>query len=709
MIPAEKKEKTRRYHLEGFTLDVERRALYRGEERVHLTAKPLETLIYLVENRGRTVGKQALLDAVWKDVAVTEDTLVHAVREIRRVLEDDKDDPRFIRTVPREGYHFVGAVSTELPFAESKATTASHLHVAAPRRTGAPWAWITVGLIVLTVSLTASLIWFVRKGRESQIARPEPRPRTMRQLSSGVVSAVKPAFSPDGKFLLYVAYQPQAPRMLDVFVMPADGGNAMPITDRFGASGDLPVFTSDGSQVVFSRYRDGEDGSRLPDLWITPILGGLPRRFIAEASGAGFSPDGKQVAYTKHLPGRKALWLSPVERLEEHREVSETGFTPRWSPDGNWIAYTTSSHEDGIGDLWVVSASLAERRQLIGGRQQIYGLAWTADSRSLIFAARRDGVFHLHQVSLADGSIKPLTNGVGDYVTPSVSPDGKTLIFIHANQARNLVMAAGVENPEAENLTQAEYHHWPRLSPSGTRIASVTRRPDFSEHLYVIDLKTGKSDRLSNRPARHPCWLDEDRLAYLSPSAPDPKDTEVRVVNLTTGVDFAWTRFAGEANWLAVDPDKQRLAVVRTSPEGRQQVVMRDVEKNADVTLAEGAEYAELRWSPGGAALSWSGPEVSAGAASNGIWVVEPGRGKPRQLAKDGYGPVWSADGASIWFSRFPRMGDHAGLWRLDVRRNTAVKVRGWKAVVYYDLAGERLVYAQESNRSQIYSMPLNQ
>ena len=138
-------------------------------------------------------------------------------------------------------------------------------------------------------------------------------------------------------------------------------------------------------------------------------------------------------------------------------------------------------------------------------------------------------------------------------------------------------------------------------------------------------------------------------------------------------------------------------------------MVLRDTEKNTDLTLAEGEEYTELRWAPGGATLSWSGPQVSADAASNGVWVVEPERGKPRQLVKDGYGPVWSADGASVWFSRFPTMGDHNGLWRLDVRRNTAVKIRSWKAVAYYDLVGERLVYAQDSNRSQIYSMPLNQ
>src|SRR6185503_12664202 len=94
-------------HFGDFALNVVRRGLYRGQERVRLTAKPLETLIFLVENRGRVVEKQEILNAVWKGTFVTEDTLVHAIREIRRALGDDRDNPRFILTVPREGYRFV--------------------------------------------------------------------------------------------------------------------------------------------------------------------------------------------------------------------------------------------------------------------------------------------------------------------------------------------------------------------------------------------------------------------------------------------------------------------------------------------------------------------------------------------------------------------------------------------------------------------------
>src|SRR5262245_22152102 len=96
----------------AFTLDLQRHGLYLAGKRVHLTSKPFETLVVLVEYRGKTVEKQQLLDAVWKDAFVTEDSLVKAVREIRRVLEDEKGNPRFIQTVPGEGYRFIAEVKS---------------------------------------------------------------------------------------------------------------------------------------------------------------------------------------------------------------------------------------------------------------------------------------------------------------------------------------------------------------------------------------------------------------------------------------------------------------------------------------------------------------------------------------------------------------------------------------------------------------------
>ena len=79
-------------------------------EPIHLTGKPFETLVFLVQNQGRTVKKETLLDAVWKDLFVTENNLERAISEVRRALGDDRERPAFIQTIPRQGYRFVATV-----------------------------------------------------------------------------------------------------------------------------------------------------------------------------------------------------------------------------------------------------------------------------------------------------------------------------------------------------------------------------------------------------------------------------------------------------------------------------------------------------------------------------------------------------------------------------------------------------------------------
>jgi TolB-like protein/DNA-binding winged helix-turn-helix (wHTH) protein len=79
---------------------------------VSLEPKALRLLLYLIENRGRLVRKQELLDAVWADAAVTENALTRSVGLLRKTLDDDSREPRFIETVPTAGYRFIAQVET---------------------------------------------------------------------------------------------------------------------------------------------------------------------------------------------------------------------------------------------------------------------------------------------------------------------------------------------------------------------------------------------------------------------------------------------------------------------------------------------------------------------------------------------------------------------------------------------------------------------
>ena len=93
-----------------FTLDLADRKLRKGEEQVPLPSRALDALAYLITHRNRALDRDEIIAAVWHDVAVTDDSLIHAVSVIRRALGDDPSHASFIETIPRRGYRFVGHV-----------------------------------------------------------------------------------------------------------------------------------------------------------------------------------------------------------------------------------------------------------------------------------------------------------------------------------------------------------------------------------------------------------------------------------------------------------------------------------------------------------------------------------------------------------------------------------------------------------------------
>jgi len=105
-----------------FVLDLRRGSLRAREQDIELRPKAFEVLCYLVENAGRLVAHDELHQAVWGDVAVTNDSIVQCIRELRSKLGDDEH--RLIKTVARRGYLLDAAVSeqeAELPASDSPA------------------------------------------------------------------------------------------------------------------------------------------------------------------------------------------------------------------------------------------------------------------------------------------------------------------------------------------------------------------------------------------------------------------------------------------------------------------------------------------------------------------------------------------------------------------------------------------------------------
>ncbi len=171
---------------EGFTLDLRRGCLRREEREIELRPKSFELLRYLVENAGRLVPKDELVQAIWPSVVVSDESLARCVSDVRLALGDR--DQRIIKTVARRGYLFAAPVFSASPTAGQRDPDQSRLGNLGPsdaERTVPPTSRTTsvgaiAGGIILVLAAIAAVGWHL-------LNRPAP-------LSPGT-SAVVPRLS----------------------------------------------------------------------------------------------------------------------------------------------------------------------------------------------------------------------------------------------------------------------------------------------------------------------------------------------------------------------------------------------------------------------------------------------------------------------------------------------------------------------------------
>ena len=99
----------------ALTLDRANECVHQGDRQVKLTPKAFAVLRHLIERPGQLATKDELMAAVWPDTVVTEASLSTCINEIRRALHDDPGTPRYIQTVHRRGYRYIGQTREEAP------------------------------------------------------------------------------------------------------------------------------------------------------------------------------------------------------------------------------------------------------------------------------------------------------------------------------------------------------------------------------------------------------------------------------------------------------------------------------------------------------------------------------------------------------------------------------------------------------------------
>jgi DNA-binding winged helix-turn-helix (wHTH) protein/Tol biopolymer transport system component len=328
-----------------FTLEPVRRTLWRDGERLPLPSRAIDALAYLIAHRDRVVEKEEIIAAVWHDVAVTDDSLIHAVSVIRRALGDDPGHASFVETVPRRGYRFVGQV--EVPEERLEAPVSRH-----GRR-----SW-TAGFVAASLVLTAIAGGAVYRMRTAEtdpgaaVSLQQTAPSGTTIVSGGVVS-------PTGRHLVLVA-QDDGTGQTTLWIRAMDTADARMIPGTTGAS--KPFFSPDGRRIAF--FANG----RL----VAADLTGDNAQTIATVRGApagGTWGTSGIIVFAEWTTGLSAVAakggrVSALTRLD-HAALDVAHAWPQFLPDGRRFLYQIVSPDSTRSGVYAASLDNRDGTRLL--------------------------------------------------------------------------------------------------------------------------------------------------------------------------------------------------------------------------------------------------------------------------------------------------------------------------------------------------------
>ncbi|MGH9767561.1 MAG: winged helix-turn-helix domain-containing protein, partial [Blastocatellia bacterium] len=180
--------------------------VWRGGAPLPLEPKAFETLVFLINHRGRLVEKDELLDAIWKDTFVTPNALTRVIARLRRALGDDAKEAKYIETAPTRGYRFIAEVevkiigaSAEAWFVERREGDESRIdHNVQPEGAAAMTRKPAVLFGALALLLIVSLLLWKARTQTDVVGVLKTT-----QLTTSPVMDIYPVFSPDGGAVAY--------------------------------------------------------------------------------------------------------------------------------------------------------------------------------------------------------------------------------------------------------------------------------------------------------------------------------------------------------------------------------------------------------------------------------------------------------------------------------------------------------------------------
>jgi serine/threonine protein kinase/Tol biopolymer transport system component len=568
---------------------------------------------------------------------------------------------------PEERFQSVRDVAFDLETASGTSSSVTR-QLIAPVREKPRWIWPATAA-VLALLLAGAFVVGKRSGAGgSGMAAPAI---TFSQQTNEQGVEKFPALSPDGASLAYVTRESGND---DIYLRRVGGQTPLDLTKDSAEDDSQPTFSPDGSTIAFRSERGGGG------IFVMGATGESVRRLSDIGYNPAWSPDGNRIAVGTEAienplgrTGLSELWTIEVPSGQKKKLFAGDAVQPSWSPHGDRIAYWAIPKDTAQRDIWTIPAAGGEPVAVTQDVALDWNPIWSADGKFLYFASDRGGSMNLWQIAI-DEKTGRTTGGPRPFTTPSrwsgqltISRDGRRLAYLALNSLASIErvpfdLSTAKGGLPAPLLRQSGALFSPDVSPDGESV--VFRTLGGQEDLFLVRSDGTGLRKLTDDPHRDrgPSWSpDGKRIAFYSNR--DHGKYEIWAINPDGSGLTQLTRSSGQGWFPLWSPDGKQIAY----PTGTGSLVF-DVAagpSRAPVPLPPfpepGRWFQATSWSPDGRVLAGQGGALGS-SSGGGVVLYSLDTRSYERLTERGVKPIWLRDGRQLLFSPDP---EHIGL--LDV------------------------------------------